>query len=340
MIRRPWAGTPIYIFVLLGCTWANCALLSAQGSSAPTLQPGTAHLAVLVSEAVVPVGGTASSDIFLHLEDVQPGIVRLRLVLNFDPQVVHVQDSDGHAANGVQVALASFFGGIQTVSENRVDNSRGEIALTLLQTEGEPIQETNSWQKVATITWLGRQAGNSPLTVNQASRLTASDGQAYPPSALHHGTAFVRLPGQIRGQVLLQGRVEHGNTQVTGALSATRVNQSYTGTDGRFELTVSHGEGFYTLSASAPGYLSAESSRPVKLTVGSKVELAPITLLGGDMNGDNSIDIRDLAYVAYHMHGTDARSDINGDGQVDILDLTLIASNFGAIGPKNWPIAN
>jgi hypothetical protein len=193
---------------------------------------------------------------------------------------------------------------------------------------------------VATITWLGRQAGNSPLTVNQASRLTASDGQVYPPNALQHGTAFVRLPGQIRGQVLLQGRAEHGNIRIRSALSATRVDQDYTGADGRFELTASHGEGFYTLSASAPGYLSAEGSRPVKLAVGSEVELASVTLAGGDINGDNLIDIRDLAYVAYHLHGTDAQSDINRDGRVDILDLTLIASNFGAIGPTNWPIAN
>jgi hypothetical protein len=74
--------------------------------------------------------------------------------------------------------------------------------------------------------------------------------------------------------------------------------------------------------------------------VGSEVTLPPVTLLGGDINGDNTIDIRDLSYVAYHFGGPDAQSDINGDGRVDILDLTLIAGNFGTKGPTLWPISD
>jgi hypothetical protein len=68
--------------------------------------------------------------------------------------------------------------------------------------------------------------------------------------------------------------------------------------------------------------------------------LAPVTLLGGDVNGDNLIDIRDLSYVAYHLGGPDAQADINGDGKVDILDLTMIAGNFGIKGPTLWPISD
>jgi hypothetical protein len=300
-------------------------------------QPGTAYIAVLIDECVVPVGGTASSDVFVHLQDVQPGIVRLQLAIRFDPQVVQVRDADGESANGSQVAVAAFFESAQTTIENRADNDSGEIALALAQTEGTPVQETASWRKVATIVWTGRQAGNSALIVGEESEFASADGQTYAPTALHHGTAFSRLPGQIRGRVLLQGRSEHGNTLIGSSLTATRVDRSYTGADGSFVVTATHGEGFYTLSASAPGYLTAESSRPVKLTVGDKIELAPITLLGGDVNNDNLVDIRDLSYVAYHLGGPDAQADINGDGQVDILDLTLTSGNFGTAGPISWP---
>ena len=275
----------------------------------------------------------------MHLKDVRPGIERLRLVLRFDPQVMHVQDTDGDAANGTQVTLAPFFEGLQAAIENQTDNTRGEIALTLALAEGSPVEQTASWRKVATIVWIGDQAGNSAITVDERSRFTNKDGQISP-NALHHGTAFVRQPGQISGRVKLQGRTEHGNTLVSSSLAATRVDRSYTTQDGSFTLTVSHGEGFYTLSASAPGYLTAQSSRPIKLTVGSELDLSEVTLLGGDVNRDNWIDIRDLSYVAYHLDEPDVQSDINGDGKVDILDLTLIAGNFGTMGPTTWPISD
>jgi hypothetical protein len=367
MIRHPLSGMLVYIAqtaaliaALAAATlWMPVTKLWAAepATSTPTVvprepettptptptsiaQPGAAYIAVLIGECVVPVGGTASSDVFVHLQDVHPGIVRMQLVLHFDPQIVRAQDADGQSANGIQVAVAAFFESAQTTIENRADNDSGEIALTLAQAEDRPVQETASWRKVATIVWTGQQAGHSALIVGEESRFASVDGQTYAPTALHHGTAFARLPAQVKGRVLLQGRSEHGNTLIGSSLTATRVDRSYTGADGSFVVTATHGEGYYTLSASAPGYLTAESSGPIKLTVGDEIELAPITLLGGDVNGDNLIDIRDLSYVAYHLGGLDVQSDINGDGEVDILDLTLVSGNFGTAGPIPWPTSD
>jgi hypothetical protein len=345
MTRNPFIGTLVYILLFsLATIWRPPTSLLAQGASTPTPtvstpRPGIAHLAILVSESVVPVGGSASSEVFVHLENVRPGIKRLQIMLRFDPQVLQAQDADGDAANGTQVAIAAFFEGAQATGENRADNTGGVIVLDLGQTEGPPVEGTAAWRKVATVAWTGQQAGNSAITIDAQSRFIDADGQAHAPSAMHHGTAFVRQPGQVSGRVKLQGRAEHGNTLISSSLAATRVDRTYTLQDGSFVLTVSHGEGFYTLSASAPGYLTAQGSRPIKLTVGSEVNLGEITLVGGDVNQDNKIDIRDLSYVAYHLDQTDAQSDINGDGRVDILDLTLIAGNFGTIGPTTWPIS-
>jgi hypothetical protein len=76
------------------------------------------------------------------------------------------------------------------------------------------------------------------------------------------------------------------------------------------------------------------------MTVDAVVDLGEITLIGGDINGDNEIDVRDLSYVAWQFDESDPKADINGDGVVDIFDLSLIAGNFGRKGPIEWKISD
>jgi hypothetical protein len=304
--------------------------------------PGTSHLAIQVSESVVSVGGTASSEVFVYLKDVQPGISGYHLSLRFDPQIVRVVDADSNAANGTQVAPSGFFaslqGGRQRVTENRVDNRTGEVSLTVMQEGSEPIHGTQSWHKVATLTWAGQQEGNSVISIGSDSHFVGPDGRTFAPDAANNGIVFARLPGQVRGKVVLQGRTDNSGARVTSSLAAARVDTVSADADGRFALTTSHGEGFYTVVASAPGCLSAAGHRPVKLTAGSVIDLGEVTLYSGDANGDDRIDIRDLSFVAWHLDTADAEADVNGDGQVDILDLSLVAGNFGRVGPTVWQL--
>jgi hypothetical protein len=298
-----------------------------------------------VSESVLSVGGTASSEVFVLIKD-EPAIEGFRLHLGFDPQIVHVVDSDGDATNGTQVAVMALWadapsrdpllGSTLQVLDNEADNNAGEIVLGMSR-QGVPLfHQTQAWLKVATITWTGQDEGSSEIAIDDSSQFTVLDGRTMVPDTTQHGAVHVRLPGRIEGAVRLQGRTEHRDTLVTSTLVAMRVDETHTSGDGRFSVTTSHGEGFYTLTAFAPGYLVAQANRPVKLTVGSVIRLGEATLAGGDANGDNRIDIRDLAYVAYHADGYDAKADINGDGRVDILDLSMIAENFGLVGPTAW----
>ncbi len=68
---------------------------------------------------------------------------------------------------------------------------------------------------------------------------------------------------------------------------------------------------------------------PWQVTVENAEILAPPR--PWDVNGDNSVNILDLTYVASYFGDPDAPSnaDVNGDGDINILDLTLIASHFG-----------
>ena len=58
-----------------------------------------------------------------------------------------------------------------------------------------------------------------------------------------------------------------------------------------------------------------------------------MTLLAGDMNGDEVINIFDLAYIATKYRSTDPLADLTADGQVDIVDLALAATNYKRQGP-------
>jgi hypothetical protein len=65
---------------------------------------------------------------------------------------------------------------------------------------------------------------------------------------------------------------------------------------------------------------------------------ANATLLPGDVNGDNEINIIDLGPLADAFNTTpvspkwNANADLNCDGKVNILDLGLLADNFGKSG--------
>jgi len=63
------------------------------------------------------------------------------------------------------------------------------------------------------------------------------------------------------------------------------------------------------------------------------------TLLEGDANRDEKVDILDfsLLAMAFNARAGDRRynplTDFNDDGKVDILDFSLLATNFNRRGP-------
>ncbi|MCE9559528.1 MAG: hypothetical protein K8R88_11305 [Armatimonadetes bacterium] len=70
----------------------------------------------------------------------------------------------------------------------------------------------------------------------------------------------------------------------------------------------------------------------------SNFQSLSLTLINGDCNGDNVIDLSDYTIVvtAFNALPTsgnwDARADLNGDNTVDLTDYTILVTNFNSIG--------
>ena len=313
-----------WLLVALLAAW-NSRTALADDPDAPTPTPATAYIAVLVSEAVIPVGAQGSSEVFVSLVDIERGVQQFALRLTYDPAVVRV------AGDGAPLIVT-----LPSVQVAEVDNTAGQLVMVYDAQGGAPLQSTNDWQRIATIKWDAQQEGKSVIGIDRASEFVTTDGEVLTPDAAYDGVVFARMPGTVRGRVHLQGRTDHSGVSLSAGLSAAGVDHASTETSGAFAIQTSHGEGFYTVRITMPGYVSAESERPIKLTTGAIVDVGEIVLLGGDVNGDDSIDVRDLSFVAWHLDDDDPQADINGDGDVDILDLSLLATNFGEVGPSSW----
>lgn len=94
--------------------------------------------------------------------------------------------------------------------------------------------------------------------------------------------------------------------------------------------------GNYVLEAHALNFLSSRAE--FTLEADQSVQLPAITLMAGDTNGDNVIDLLDAALIASNFDGPAVitEADLTGDGWVDVRDLTVIGKQFGATGPTTW----
>lgn len=104
--------------------------------------------------------------------------------------------------------------------------------------------------------------------------------------------------------------------------------------NGSYELEAPAGT--YTLRISAPGYLAAKKS--ITIVAGTPLVVAKVTLLAGDLNGDNNIDALDLISLgaAFEVSPPLSAADLNADGRVDLFDLTLLATNWRKTGYAGW----
>ena len=177
-------------------------------------------------------------------------------------------------------------------------------------------------QIVSTFAWLGLP---TPTATQTATQLSTPAGSFTPTT-----TATPAFEGAVHGQVL-------AGKPVTVSLydsSNTLVASVTAGPDGTFSVSASPGT--YTVRATASGFLRAEGSATI--VAGNGTPKATITLLAGDIDGNDVIDQFDALTIGMNYNAsTPSAADLNNDGVINVLDLELLADNYRETGPLAWP---
>jgi hypothetical protein len=139
----------------------------------------------------------------------------------------------------------------------------------------------------------------------------------------------------ISGQVILAGRA--GNDWSGAIVTIEDSGQTgTTDTTGNFSIANAAISSLSAITADAPGYLSAVCTG---LTITDpETVLDSVSLLSGDIDGDNQVDITDATAVgaSFGQTGSGLPADITRDGLLDIFDIVLVSVNFGEKGPQSW----
>ncbi|MCP4410137.1 MAG: hypothetical protein GY807_20820 [Gammaproteobacteria bacterium] len=139
----------------------------------------------------------------------------------------------------------------------------------------------------------------------------------------------------ISGQVILAGRANSDWSEAVVILDDSGPSTT-TDTGGYFTIANVPAGSHTSITADAPGYLLAICTAPT-ITAPETV-LASVSLLSGDINNDNIIDITDATAVGTSFNQTDSDlpTDLNRDGLVDIFDIILVSINYPVEGPQFW----
>jgi lysophospholipase L1-like esterase len=180
----------------------------------------------------------------------------------------------------------------------------------------------------ATITYTPSIAGT--ITLSLADGATGHD-----PSPL----TILSTTASLKGTVALQGIAPFAPAQPVAFVFTpasgppTTVTASIDAT-GAFAFT-GVAPGAYTVHIKGAKWLQRDLQVVVQ---GTSAATASVTLLSGDVNNDNVVDLSDFSELAAAFGAAsgdsnwDANADLNCDGLVDLTDFGLLAANFGLQG--------
>lgn len=238
--------------------------------------------------------------------------------LTYDPAVVE-------GVSMVEGTAFTAFPDEYEVAQNQISSGVAKFAATLLRVpKAGPLAGD---LHLATITFRGLEVGTSPLTLGGVQ---VSDSSGQPIAFVtQDGSITVECVTRVEGAAVLEGRTVHGGISVT--LQGLTTLETDTDDAGAYVFE-NVPAGIYTLILSHDGFLSVEV---LDMTVEGCVttQLCTYTLLAGDLNNDNVVDIADLALCAAYFGTTGPDGDVNADGVVNIYDLVLIGKNFKLAGP-------
>jgi hypothetical protein len=147
-------------------------------------------------------------------------------------------------------------------------------------------------------------------------------------------TPTTQPPGTLNGQVIACRRVTVKLGDVTEFADPP---------NGTFTFTALAGT--YPVEAKADGFLRAAGSATI--TSGGTTTMPTITLMAGDINGENGSNLADdvinqwdAMTIGMNYNGAQPpAADLNCDGIINVLDLELLAANYRKTGPTVWNVS-
>ncbi len=141
----------------------------------------------------------------------------------------------------------------------------------------------------------------------------------------------------VRGRVQIQnytgsynGRTVEVVLRPQGGGNAIATQNGTLNASGNFSVSFFNYLGYYDLAIRAQGTLLKRVPNARMRYPG--VSGLNLTLIAGDVNGDNRIDDADMLQVLFSFGQNNPSIDLNGDGSVDDADLLIVLFNFGMVG--------
>lgn len=265
---------------------------------------------VVLNPAVIPVGGTSTGTLMLS-NIPTGGYASAEFTCTYNPALVHISN----------ITDAGLFGSDPAVAVNGPTDGSFVFAVA-----GSNSQRATSDGAVFTFTVTGLAAGqadiNCTVRVSTGGSLSTI---ASTPASLTVEEVSATLNGTVNATKTVTVTLYKQDTTVE---ATTTVD-----TSGNFTITAPAGT--YTVVASAPGFLKAQGS-PV-LTAGATKTMQTISLLAGDIDGNDVIDQFDALTIGMNYNLIEpAAADLNNDGTINVLDLELLAANYRASGASAW----
>ena len=339
----PTGGELATVVVLLDSTGAevargNGSLTSSQpaGTYAVQVQPATGsgfyEFTIRRTEVTEPTDPTSSSTaepasllvgesslISVGLDNIpEGGYTSAEFTCSYDATMVEVSS----------IAVTDLFGADPATAIN--GPAAGSFIVAIAGSNGNKATADGN---AFTFSAKGLQAGTTTITC--LVRVSAGDNvlTELPSTSV---TLTITTDGGGGGEDgTLTGQVLAGKTVTVSLYDAadTLVTSVTAAEDGTFSLTAPAGT--YTVAATASGFLGAEGS--AVLTANETAAKPTVTLLAGDIDGNDVIDQFDAMTIGMSYNGADPdAADLNNDGVINVLDLELLAANYRLTGPIAW----
>lgn len=265
---------------------------------------------VVLNPASVVVGGTATGTLMLTNIPAN-GYASAEFTCTYDPALIQISN----------ITDAGLFGSDPAVAINGPANGSFIFAVA-----GSNDQRATEDGAVFTFTVTALAAGQAEI--NCAVRVSTG-GALTTIASIPASLLITEATGTLAGNVLATKTV---------TVTLYRQDQSVAGTatpDASGNFTIQAAPGSYTVVASAPGFLKAQGTPT--LSAGATKTLQSITLLAGDIDGNDVIDQYDALTIGmnYNLADPDA-ADLNNDGTINVLDLEMLAANYRQSGALNW----